>query len=297
MKIIRTDTYEAMSRQAANLISAQIILKPDTVLGLATGSTPLGIYRQLIEWRNKGDLDFSQVTTVNLDEYCGLPPAHPQSYRHFMDLNFFGGIGIDPARTHVPNGMASDLAAECARNDEMVAGLGGIDLQLLGIGRNGHIGFNEPSDVFKKGTHVVDLKPSTIEANARFFSSADEVPRRAITIGIQAIMAARRIVLVASGAEKRGILERALHGPVTPQVPASLLQLHTDLTVVCSTGETDAHEEWLFFFTAIPFCPQMKPLWIGRTGEGHISVFPKAQKAQRKSVGLFLWNPKAPPMV
>ena len=234
MKIIRTNSYEAMSRQAANLISAQIILNPQTVLGLATGSTPIGIYRQLIEWKNKGDLDVSQVTTVNLDEYCGLPPTHEQSYRHFMNMNFFDGIGIDPACTHVPNGMAPDLAAECAAYDKMIAELGGIDLQLLGIGHNGHIGFNEPSDVFEKGTHVVDLKPSTIEANARFFRSSDEVPRQAVTMGIQAIMAAKRIVLAAYGKDKRDILEQALHGPVTPKVPASLLQLHSDLTVVCA---------------------------------------------------------------
>ena len=234
MKIIRTKSYEVMSRRAANLISAQIILKPDTVLGLATGSTPIGIYKQLIEWYKKGDLDFSQVTTVNLDEYCGLPPAHEQSYRAFMNRNFFDGVGIDPGRTYVPDGMAPDPAAECARYDKLIAALGGIDLQLLGIGHNGHIGFNEPDEVFEKGTHVVDLKPSTVEANARFFASEDEVPRRAITMGIQAIMAAKRIVLVASGADKRDILEQALHGPVKPHVPASLLQLHTDLTVVCS---------------------------------------------------------------
>ena len=233
MKIIRTGDYNSMSRQAANIISAQIILKPDSVLGLATGSTPVGAYKQLIEWYKKGDLDFSQVTTVNLDEYCGLDGNHEQSYRYFMNLHLFNHVNINMENTNVPNGTAEDLQRECEHYDRLIRSLGGIDLQLLGIGHNGHIGFNEPGQAFDKVTHVVELKQSTIDANARFFASIDDVPKKAITMGIQPIMAAKKVLLVA-GADKREILERALYGPVTPEVPASLLQMHTDLTVVCS---------------------------------------------------------------
>lgn len=232
MKLIQTSSYDTMSRQAANIISAHVILKPDSVLGLATGSTPIGIYKQLIDWHKKGDLDFSKTRTINLDEYCGLPPTHGQSYRYFMEQNLFRHINIKKQNIHVPNGTAPDLDEECARYDSLIKDLGGVDLQLLGIGHNGHIGFNEPNDIFDKSTHIVELKQSTIDANARFFASADEVPRRAITMGIQAIMAAKKILLAVYGAEKREIMERALHGPVTPQVPASLLQMHMDLTVV-----------------------------------------------------------------
>lgn len=234
MRIIRAKDYHAMSRQAANIISAHVILKPDSVLGLATGSSPLGTYSQLIEWYKKGDLDFSQVKTVNLDEYCGLDGGHKQSYRYFMNHNLFDHVNIDARNTNVPNGRAVDFEKECARYDHLIQDLGGIDLQLLGIGHNGHIGFNEPSEAFDKGTHVVNLKESTIEANARFFDSEEEVPKKAITMGIQAIMAAKKILLIASGPDKKDILEKALFGPVTPKVPASLLQMHTDLTVVCS---------------------------------------------------------------
>jgi glucosamine-6-phosphate deaminase len=233
MKIYQVKSYEAMSRQAANFISAQIILKPDTVLGLATGSTPIGTYKQLIEKNKAGDLDFSEVKTVNLDEYCGLDGSHEQSYRYFMNTNLFNHINIDLANTNVPNGMAADLQSECERYDKLIESFGGIDLQLLGIGHNGHIGFNEPSDAFVKETNVVDLKQSTIEANSRFFSSVDEVPKKAITMGMKSIMAANKILLIVSGADKREILDRALNGPVSPQVPASVLQLHTDVTVIC----------------------------------------------------------------
>ncbi len=233
MKIYRVKNYEAMSRQAANFISAQITLKPDTVLGLATGSTPIGTYKQLIEKTKAGDLDFAKVRTVNLDEYCGLDGSHEQSYRYFMNSNLFNHINIDLANTNVPNGLAADLQSECERYDKLIESFGGIDLQLLGIGHNGHIGFNEPSDAFVKETNVVDLRQSTIDANSRFFASADEVPKKAITMGMKSIMAARRILLVVSGEDKRDILDRALNGPVTPQVPASVLQLHTDVTVIC----------------------------------------------------------------
>ncbi len=232
MKIIEAPDYQSMSRKAANIISAQVILFPRSVLGLATGSTPLGIYRQLIDWYAKGDIDFSEVRSVNLDEYCGLSPDHPNSYHYYMQENLFRQINIWPCNAHIPNGLATDIAAECARYDRLVAELGGIDLQLLGIGNNGHIGFNEPDEDFDKMTHQVWLKPSTLEANSRLFGSIDEMPRSAITLGIKAIMQAKKILLAVSGASKAEILERALFGSITPRVPASILQLHPDLTVV-----------------------------------------------------------------
>lgn len=234
MKFITVDTYEKLSRQAANIISAQVILKPDSVLGLATGSSPLGTYKQLIEWYEKGDIDFSKVTSVDLDEYVGLDGTNDQSYRYFMNKNFFEHINIDINNTFVPNGCAVDLAGEGKRYDEHIAELGGIDLQLLGIGLDGHIGFNEPDKYFVKSTHVVDLHESTIKANSRFFANIDEVPKRAITMGMVSIMQAKKILLIASGKEKRDILEKAFYGPITPEIPASILQLHPDITVIYS---------------------------------------------------------------
>ena len=235
MKFITVDTYEKLSRQAANIISAQVILKPDSVLGLATGSSPLGTYKQLIEWYEKGDIDFSKVVSVNLDEYVGLDGTNDQSYRYFMNKNFFEHINIDLGNTFVPNGCAVDLAGEGRRYDDHIAAeLGGIDLQLLGIGLDGHIGFNEPDKYFVKSTHVVDLHESTIKANSRFFASEDEVPKKAITMGMVSIMQAKKILLIASGNEKRDILEKAFYGPITPEIPASILQLHPDITVIYS---------------------------------------------------------------
>ena len=234
MKFITVDTYEKLSRQAANIISAQVILKPDSVLGLATGSSPLGAYKQLIEWYEKGDIDFSKVVSVNLDEYVGLDGTNEQSYRYFMNKNFFEHINIDMGNTFVPNGCAVDLAGEGKRYDEHIAELGGIDLQLLGIGLDGHIGFNEPDKYFVKSTHVVDLHESTIKANSRFFANIDEVPKRAITMGMVSIMQAKKILLIASGKEKRDILEKAFYGPITPEIPATILQLHPDITVIYS---------------------------------------------------------------
>ncbi len=234
MKIIRTKNYEEMSYEAAKVLAAQIVLKPNAVLGLATGSSPIGLYEKLIEWHKAGDLDFSEIRSVNLDEYCGLDGTNDQSYRYFMDTHLFNHVNIDMANTNVPNGKAADYAAEGARYDALIAALGGIDMQLLGIGPDGHIGFNEPDEFFTKETHVVDLDPSTIEANARFFASADDVPRQAVTMGMGGIMGAKKVLLIASGASKKEILEKALFGPITPEVPASLLQLHPDLTVVCA---------------------------------------------------------------
>ena len=232
MKIISTKSYDAMSRAAANIISAQIILKPDCVLGLATGPSPIGTYKQLIEWFNKGDLDFSQVRTVNLDEYVGLGRAHNQSYAYFMNDNLFNHVNIDPKNTNIPNGLDSDAARECSRYDRVIRELGGIDLQLLGLGVNGHIGFNEPDEVFSKGTHKVALTESTKEANKRFFSSIDEVPTHAYTMGIFDIIQARRVVMVASGADKAKAIRDAFFGPITPKMPASILQFHKDFTLV-----------------------------------------------------------------
>ena len=232
MKIYRAEDYNSMSRRAANILSAQVILKPDSVLGLATGSTPVGMYRQLVNWYEKGDIDFSQVHTVNLDEYLGLAPDHDQSYRYFMQQNLFDHSNVRPENTNVPNGLASDPEAECRRYNEVIAGLGGIDLQVLGMGHNGHIGFNEPEEAFELETHVVDLTENTIQANARFFASKDEVPRRAITMGIKSIMQARHILVVVSGEDKAEIVRRAFAGPVTPLVPASILQMHPHLSLV-----------------------------------------------------------------
>lgn len=232
MKIIRARDYEHMSRQAANILSAQVILKPDSVLGLATGSSPEGTYRQLIDWYRKGDIDFSRIHTLNLDEYVGLTADHPQSYAFFMRKHFFDHINADPKNAHIPCGTAPDPEAECAAYDRLIAALGGTDLQLLGIGPNGHIGFNEPGDSFEKGTHKVALTNATIQANKRFFDREEDVPRYAYTMGICDIMQARRIVMVVSGESKAQILRQAFFGPVTPRVPASILQLHRNFTLV-----------------------------------------------------------------
>ena len=232
MKIYQEKDYDALSRRAANLISAEVIRKPDCVLGLATGSTPVGTYRQLAAWNQKGDFSFKDVRTVNLDEYLGLPPTHDQSYPYFMQENLFDKIDIPFEHTHVPDGMAADPEQECRRYDELVRSLGYADLQLLGLGRNGHIGFNEPGDCFRKETHVVELTQNTIEANARFFENEAAVPKKAITMGIGCIMAARRVLLVASGANKAEAVYRTVCGPITPQCPASILQLHNDVVIV-----------------------------------------------------------------
>lgn len=232
MNIIRAKDYNDMSRKAANIISAQVILKPNCVLGLATGSTPIGTYEQLVEWYKKGDLDFSRVTTVNLDEYKGLDRHNEQSYAYFMNEHLFRHVNIDPSRTFLPDGMEPDSEKACADYDKVVQSVGGVDLQLLGLGHNGHIGFNEPGDTFKTGTHCVQLSQRTIEANQRFFASADEVPRYAYTMGIQTIMHARKILVVVSGADKAEAVKNTFFGSVTPEVQGSILQLHKDVTLV-----------------------------------------------------------------
>ena len=232
MRLIKAKDYQEASRQVANIISAQVILRPDSVLGLATGSSPIGAYRQLIEWYNKGDVDFSRVRSVNLDEYVGLAPSHEQSYAYFMHHNFFDFINIKPENVHLPDGLDPDAEGQGKKYDALIRSLGGVDLQLLGIGRDGHIGFNEPCGEFVKGTHCVELTQDTREANARFFGSIDLVPKTAYTMGILDIMQARRVVMIATGSSKAAILEDAFWGPVTPQIPASILQLHPDFTLV-----------------------------------------------------------------
>ncbi|WP_099469916.1 glucosamine-6-phosphate deaminase [Konateibacter massiliensis] len=232
MEIIKAEDYLDMSRKAANIISAQIIMKPDCVLGLATGSTPIGIYDQLVEWYEKGDLDFSKVTTINLDEYRGLSRDNDQSYYYFMKEKLFQRVNIEKDRIYLPKGMEKDSKKACEDYDTIIENAGGIDLQLLGLGHNGHIGFNEPSDKFEMKTHCVDLTESTILANQRFFDSIEEVPKQAYTMGIDTIMNAKRIVIVVSGKEKAEILKEAFFGPVTPKIQASILQLHRNVTIV-----------------------------------------------------------------
>lgn len=232
MRIYEAKDYQEMSRKAANILSAQVILKPDSVLGLATGSTPIGMYDQLVEWYKKGDLDFSKVKTVNLDEYKGLTHDNDQSYYYFMHEHLFDRVNIDPANTNVPDGTEEDPEKECARYEKLIESMGGVDIQLLGIGHNGHIGFNEPDSTFAKTTHCVDLAESTIEANKRFFASVDDVPRQAYTMGIGTIMKAKKILLIVNGESKADAVAKAFFGPVTPKVPASILQFHSDVVVI-----------------------------------------------------------------
>ncbi len=233
MKIIRGRDYGDMSRKAANILSAQVIIKPNSVLGLATGGTPVGVYRQLVEWYRKGDLDFSEVTTINLDEYRGLPREHPESYWSFMHRHLFDLVNIRPDHIHLPDGTNPDATAECRRYEGVIQKAGGIDIQLLGIGHDGHIGFNEPGASFELTTHSVNLTPETIEANKRFFDGdVSKVPTQAYTMGIKSIMQARKVLMVVNGIEKAEIVKRAFLGPVTPDVPASILQMHPDFTLV-----------------------------------------------------------------
>ena len=234
MKFITVKTYEELSNKAADLIAAQMIVKPNCVLGLATGSSPVGTYKRLIEDNKNGKIDFSTITSVNLDEYVGLDGTNDQSYRYFMNDNLFNHVNIDKAKTFVPNGKAADLAKEGEAYDKMIKDLGGIDLQLLGIGLDGHIGFNEPDKYFTGATHEVVLDESTIKANARFFASEDEVPKTAITMGMMSIMQAKKVLLIANGAAKKDIIEKSFFGPIDPMVPASILQLHPDVTVIYS---------------------------------------------------------------
>ena len=232
MDIIRARDYEDMSLKAAGIVADLIRKKPDAVLGLATGSSPIGLYKALIDMYQMGELDMSGVTTANLDEYVGLSPDNEQSYRYFMDHYLFDHVNIDKARTFVLDGMAEDADAECRRYEALLSKIGERDLQLLGLGLDGHIGFNEPSEAFSDVTCCVELDQSTIEANKRFFSSAEEVPGKAYTMGIGTIMRAKKILMVVNGEAKADILEKVIRGPVCPGVPASILRFHRDVTIV-----------------------------------------------------------------
>lgn len=232
VNVVVTENYEEMSAAAANVIAEQLKAKPDSVLGLATGTTPIGLYAELVRACDAGEISFANAQSFNLDEYRGLPGTHDQSYRYFMQDNLFDHVDIDVEKTHVPDGSMEDAQAACDAYEQAIAQAGGVDLQLLGLGHNGHIGFNEPCDFFPVTTHCGELTESTIQANSRLFDSADEVPREAYTMGIGTIMKARKILLVVNGAGKAEIVRDVLRGPVVPQVPASILQLHPDVTVV-----------------------------------------------------------------
>ena len=231
MRIIVCDNYDLLSKKAAQIVGSQMILNPKSILGLATGSTPIGMYNNLIKMYEEGLIDFSKTTTFNLDEYYQLPINNDQSYHYFMDENLFNHININRENIHIPNGMADDIDAECVLYDKMIDD-NGIDIQILGIGNNAHIGFNEPTINFNKGTHMVTLDESTREANARFFNSIDEVPTKAITMGTGSIFKSKKILLLASGANKAEAIYNTVHGKVTPEVPSSILQFHKDVIII-----------------------------------------------------------------
>ncbi|MBP3780890.1 MAG: glucosamine-6-phosphate deaminase [Selenomonas sp.] len=232
MRIIITDSYEKMGLEAANIVAGQVYLKPNSVLGLATGSTPVSMYQRLAAVHKNVGLDFSEVTTFNLDEYIGMSPENPQSYHYFMQENFFRHININQDNVYIPNGMAEDMTVEGQRYEKLIEAKGGIDLQVLGIGQNAHIGFNEPDVKFAATTHKVELDEETIQANSRFFASIDEVPRYAISMGIKTIMMAEHVILLANGKNKAEAVYKAVCGDVTPEAPASILQLHRDVAVI-----------------------------------------------------------------
>ena len=239
IKIYAEDTYEDMSAKAAEIFSEELKKKPNGVYGFATGSTPVGLYKELIKLHKTEGIDFSNVTTFNLDEYYPIKKENNQSYDYFMKENLFNHINVKFDNVNIPNGEAADVSEECVKYEEKIKNSGGIDLQVIGIGENGHIGFNEPAKGFTKITNYIPLTESTINANARFFNTADEVPKHALTMGIQTIMKAKKILLVANSAKKKEILHKALFGEITPEVPASILQLHPDVTVVVDKEAMD----------------------------------------------------------
>ena len=233
MKLIVCKNYEEMSEVAANILADVMKAKPACVLGLATGSTPVGMYKKLIEKNAAGEIDFSAVTTVNLDEYYPISPDNDQSYRYFMNENLFNHVNIDKTRTFVPDGMAADPVAACEAYEETVAAVGAADIQVLGIGQNGHIGFNEPAEALEVKTHVTGLTESTIKANARFFATEADVPTKALTMGIGTILGAKKIIILANGAAKHEAVSKMLAGKLDTSCPASMLNLHADVTVIC----------------------------------------------------------------
>ncbi len=232
MEIIIRDTYEQMSKLAADVIRHQLLKKPSSVLGLATGSTPIGTYKELVRMHKEEGLDFSKVITFNLDEYLGLSPSHDQSYRYFMDQHLFKHINVDPKNIHVPYGHAEDIEEFCQWYEAEIKRAGGIDIQILGIGGDGHIAFNEPGSSLGSRTRLKTLTKQTIDDNARFFSKEEEVPRFAITMGVGTILEAKKILMLANGPKKADIVAEALEGPVTAQVSASVLQMHRDVVVM-----------------------------------------------------------------
>jgi glucosamine-6-phosphate deaminase len=232
MRIISVKNYGELGKAAANVIAAQVTLKPDSVLGLATGTSPISTYEELVKKYEAGELDFSNIKSVNLDEYVGLDAENCQSYRYFMNEHLFNHINIDQKNTNVPCGSNPDAKSECARYDALIKSYGGIDLQLLGLGPNGHIGFNEPAEYFALGTHKVELTEATIQANKRLFEKEEDVPRYAYTMGIRDIMQAKRVLMIVNGAGKAEILKKAFFGNITPEVPASILQMHPDFILI-----------------------------------------------------------------
>ncbi len=233
MKLIICKNYDEMSAAAAEIVADVMKAKPACVLGLATGSTPVGMYKKLIEKNCAGEIDFSNVTTVNLDEYYPISPDNDQSYRYFMNENLFNHVNIDKTRTFVPDGQAADPHGACESYEEIVANVGPADIQVLGIGQNGHIGFNEPDSALEVRTHVTGLTESTIKANARFFASEADVPTKALTMGIGTILGARKIIILANGAAKHAAVAKMLEGKLDTSCPASMLNLHADVVVVC----------------------------------------------------------------
>ena len=233
MRIIICENYEELSKRGAEFFVSQVMLKPDSILGLATGSTPVGLYQNLIKWNKAGRIDFSEVTSFNLDEYYPIAPDNNQSYRYFMNENLFDHINIDKSRTYVPNGLAADPDSECEKYEELIDEKGGIDLELLGIGRNGHIGFNEPDGELNAKTHITELTESTIEANSRFFDDISKVPKKALTMGMGTILKSKKILMLISGKEKHEVLSQLLSDDVTTSNPATLLKVHPDVVVIC----------------------------------------------------------------
>ncbi|MBD5644603.1 glucosamine-6-phosphate deaminase [Clostridium botulinum] len=232
MRIIVVDNYEEMSKKAASMIASQVILKPDSVLGLATGDTPIGMYKEIINIYKNEKMNFSKVKTFNLDEYYGLNRENPQSYYYYMMNNLFNHVNIDKNNINIPNGMADNIEVECKEYERKIDKAGGIDLQILGIGVNGHIGFNEPNISFESETHLVNLNEKTIESNSRFFSSKEEVPTKAISMGIKSIIHSKKIILLACGSAKSDAVSKAINGKINPNIPASILQLHRDVVVI-----------------------------------------------------------------
>lgn len=233
MRFIVCENYDEMSYQAARIVESQMVLKPDSILGLATGSTPIGLYKNLIELYKKGELDFSKITSFNLDEYYPISGDNDQSYKYFMNEQLFNHINIDKSKTHIPNGEAENPEEECANYDALIAEHGGVDLQILGIGNNGHIGFNEPDENLICGTHITGLTESTIQANSRFFDKIEDVPTKALTMGIASILKSKKILLLASGKGKHPVISQLLNDNITTNNPATMLKLHPDVVIIC----------------------------------------------------------------